>query len=645
MFNLLADIKTVEKNEDSGELRISGWASTPSTDRAMDVVQSEAWTRGGLNNYTKNPILLFNHDYDEPIGKADLVEVRDGGLYIEASIYAVSKAYTLIKNGVLKTFSVGFLIKDAEYLEGTGGLLITDAELLEVSVVSVPCNQDATFELAKSAEKKADYDKILEKFGKTPDKDAQASNDIEMTEEEIKAMLEEASRKAAADALAADKAAREKEAKEAAEKKAAEDAQKEQVTAVIGETVAEKVSAAVAEAMEKNQGEDLAQTVAELSETIKSNQEEIKAFQDSRREGFFPGAGGSSEKLWEQGSADREKLIEGFILSKALKKPLDQIESQKSLVEKVNSDSSVQVSSDDFEQRVSTELMRDIELQLVIAPLFRGINLTSASQIIPIAPDTGYATHQASGTDLPGTKPNGLLNEVGGAQPYALNEVTLRTDKLVSKAYLANDTEEDTILPILPIIRDGMVRQHAKSVDQMLLTAGVAGSTFPNMTGSSGLAKYAATSSRTVVGPAAGAKYTAAHLMAGRRNMGKYAINPADVVYLLSIEAYYDLLDDSEFHDMLQVGNEATKLNGEMGRVFGSRILVSDQISNTKAENNIGAYVLNTRNFIVPRLRGLNTESEYSVEGQHWVLASTQRLGFTELIADAASVTAIDYGA
>ena len=642
MFNLLAEIKTVEKNEDSGELKISGWASTPSTDRARDVVQTAAWTKGGLNNYNKNPILLFNHNYDEPIGKATLVDVRDGGLYIEATIFPVSKAYTLVKNGVLKTFSVGFLIKDAEYLEGTGGLLITEAELLEVSVVSVPCNQDATFELSKSAEKPADYEKILEKFGKKLDKDAEASNDIKMTQEEIEKMLADASAKAVKDALAADKAAREEEAKlkAAAETEAAANA--EAVRTIVGETVAEKVSAAVTEAMEKNNGEDFAKTVAELSETIKAQGDEIKAFQDSRREGFFPGTG-SDQKMWENNET-RQKIMEGYILSKALRKPLDQIESQKSLVQKVNASSSVQVSSDDFEQRVSTELMRDIELALVVAPLFRSINLTSASQIIPIAPDTGYATHQASGTDLPGTKPNGLLNEVGGGQPYALNEVVLRTDKLVSKAYLANDTEEDTILPILPIIRDGMIRQHAKSMDQMILTAGVAGSTFPNMV-SKGLLNYAATGSRTVEGPAAAGKYAAAHIRAARRNMDKYGINPEDVISLVSTTAYYDLIDDPEFHDVDQISSMATKLTGEVGRMFGVRILVSSEMNATAAENNVGLLTVNTRNFIVPRLRGMTTESEYSVEGQHWVLASTQRLGFSELIAGAKSVTAIDYGA
>jgi HK97 family phage prohead protease len=57
---------------------------------------------------------------------------------------------SLVKEGILGAFSVGFRVKDADYLSETDGLKIKDAELFEVSVVSVPCNQAATFSLAKS---------------------------------------------------------------------------------------------------------------------------------------------------------------------------------------------------------------------------------------------------------------------------------------------------------------------------------------------------------------------------------------------------------------------------------------------------------------------------------------------------------------
>ena len=60
-------------------------------------------------------------------------------------------------------------------------------------------------------------------------------------------------------------------------------------------------------------------------------------------------------------------------------------------MEKVNAHSGVGVSSADFEQIVSTNIERDIQSELVLAPLFREIQMNSANMIIPILPDSGYA--------------------------------------------------------------------------------------------------------------------------------------------------------------------------------------------------------------------------------------------------------------
>ena len=43
-----------------------------------------------------------------------------------------------------------------------------------------------------------------------------------------------------------------------------------------------------------------------------------------------------------------------------------------------------------------------------------------------------------------------------------MTERTLSTKKLISQSYLGNETEEDAIIPILPLIRESMVRSHAR---------------------------------------------------------------------------------------------------------------------------------------------------------------------------------------
>ena len=48
-----------------------------------------------------------------------------------------------------------------------------------------------------------------------------------------------------------------------------------------------------------------------------------------------------------------------------------------------------------------------------------------------------------------------------------MTERTLSTKKLISQSYLGNETEEDAILPILPLIRESMVRSHARALKML----------------------------------------------------------------------------------------------------------------------------------------------------------------------------------
>ena len=56
----------------------------------------------------------------------------------------------------------------------------------------------------------------------------------------------------------------------------------------------------------------------------------------------------------------------------------------------------------------------------------------------------------------------------------------------------------------------------------------------------------------------------------------------------------------------------ATKLSGEIGQVFGSRVLLCDEFA-TPAVSKFAAIAVNPRNYVLPRLRGVTVESDYEV--------------------------------
>ena len=166
-FFLNSAFETKSNKKGSKSLKIAGYANTIVKDRAGDVVTAQAWAKG-VENYRRNPVLLYQHKHENPIGRVEKITVDKKGIFVEA---AVSKAaeknhgvQTLIKDGALKSFSVGFRVKDGKYNREDDSMMITDVELLEISVVSVPCNQDSLFSIRKSFDSENDYKEFVKSF-------------------------------------------------------------------------------------------------------------------------------------------------------------------------------------------------------------------------------------------------------------------------------------------------------------------------------------------------------------------------------------------------------------------------------------------------------------------------------------------------
>ena len=671
IYHWTSTFKSLGETDDGG-VEIKGSASTNALDRAGDIIETEAWMKGGLENFKNNPIILFNHNYDKPIGRAKDLQVTDGGLEISAKISKAAGDVTqLIKDGVLGAFSVGFRCKDSEYMTETDGYKIKDAELFEVSVVSVPCNQGATFGLSKSFDSMDDYNEFKQSFYKANSNDSADAVEIEQPngaqaqemetnmsnekqapeskpEFDLDSFAQEAAEKAVAEYAmkqAEQKAAEQKAAEEAEEKaaqeaevqKAAEEAKQEEQKTIVqaGLSGAEKLMSDV-ESRVKDDYSNLEQVVKSLEAQLAEKSEEIMNIRESKRVFSDRQGQGDWKKAFEQ------DIVDAKFAGLATGKGWDN-DYAKSVMEKVNAHSGVGVSSADFEQVVSTNVERDIQNELVLAPLFREVPMTSANMIIPILPDSGYAEF-ASAQTASGSSPHGNLAERGDTygSPFGgidMTERTLSTKKLISQSYLGNETEEDAILPILPLIRESMVRSHARAIENSILAGDDADGAFGTSGASyEGLLHLARNDSDYTQSTTAFATdtVTAAELLALRKNMGKYGVNPSEVVYIVSQTSYYQLLEDAEFQDANLVGDMATKLNGEIGQVFGSRVLLCDEFA-AAATAKFAAVAVYPRNYVIPRLRGVTIESDYEVANQRRVLVASQRIGFTDLIDGATS--------
>ena len=672
IYHWTSTFKSLGETDDGG-IDIKGSASTNGIDRAGDIIESDAWTKGGLENFKNNPIILFNHNYDRPIGRAKDLKVTENGLEISAKISKAAGDVTqLIKDGVLGAFSVGFKVKDADYMTETDGYKIKDAELFEVSVVSVPCNQGATFGLSKSFDSMEQYNEYKQTFYKAnPAESADAVNVEQPRREESHNMetnmsnekqspesnfdLDAFAKKVAADTAAEiamkqaeSKAAEQKAAEEAAQKatndaevqKAAEVADQEKTKTIVeaGLSGAEKLMNDV-ETRVNNNYSNLEAVVKNLESQLAEKSEEIMNIRESKRHFSDRNGQGDWKKTFEQ------DILDAKFAGLATGKGWDS-EVAKGVMEKVNQHSGVQVSSADFEQIVSTNIERDIQNELVLAPLFREVPMTSANMIIPILPDSGYAEF-TSGSAVANDNLDMRSAAYGADAGVSMAERTLSTKKLISQSFLGNETEEDAILPILPLIRESMVRSHARAIENSILAGddadGVFGTSGASFEGLLHLARNDSDYTQSATAFATDT-VTAAELLSMRKNMGKYGVNPSEVVYIVSQRTYYELLEDAEFQDANLVGDMATKLSGEIGQVFGSRVPLCDEFA-TPAVSKFGAIAVNPRNYVMPRLRGVTVESDYEVINQRRVLVASQRLGFTDLIDGATSKWAWMYKA
>jgi HK97 family phage prohead protease len=140
---------SIEKKADGDNLIISGYANKKIVDSAGDLVYPDGVDTSG---FEKNPIILFNHDMSFPIGKVTDLVIQDDGILIKAQITQsddnkVAYIKDLIREGILKTFSIGFSVQDEQATKGINH--IKKWKLHEISVVTIPMNEESEFNLVK----------------------------------------------------------------------------------------------------------------------------------------------------------------------------------------------------------------------------------------------------------------------------------------------------------------------------------------------------------------------------------------------------------------------------------------------------------------------------------------------------------------
>lgn len=154
----ILNVRAVEEGE--AERIIRGVATTPTPDRMGDVIEPL-----GVN-FTNPMPLLWQHEHDKPVGHAWFGKPKKDGISFEAKLPRIDEAGALrdrieeawqsVKSGLVAAVSIGFRpMADAFEIMRDGGIRFMETEVLELSLVTIPANAEATITLVKSLDRGA----------------------------------------------------------------------------------------------------------------------------------------------------------------------------------------------------------------------------------------------------------------------------------------------------------------------------------------------------------------------------------------------------------------------------------------------------------------------------------------------------------
>jgi len=141
---------------DDEQRTIEGIATTPSTDRMGDIVEPMGAT------FALPMPLLWQHNHEAPVGMVEFAKPTKAGIPFKATLARVLEPGTLkdrvdeawqsVKAGLIRAVSIGFRPIDYETMKD-GGLRFKVWEWLELSLVTIPANADATITTIRSVDR------------------------------------------------------------------------------------------------------------------------------------------------------------------------------------------------------------------------------------------------------------------------------------------------------------------------------------------------------------------------------------------------------------------------------------------------------------------------------------------------------------
>lgn len=219
----------------------------------------------------------------------------------------------------------------------------------------------------------------------------------------------------------------------------------------------------------------------------------------------------------------------------------------------------------------SSTLLEEIWLKLEVAALFKRFNMTGPTFTFPFAPDRLTARK--------GTEAAAVTKD-----RFATDQIIFTAKKIMANVDFTDEIELDSLIAILPLVRQKLIEGFAIGQEQIAINGDVtvgaanvngtlAGNTEDIRLTVNGLRKYGLASNSYSL---ASGGFSADNMRLLRTKMGKYGKNPSDLCYIMTINDYNKVLGFANYQTLYQYGPGAVIMNGELGRIDGIPLIVTE---------------------------------------------------------------------
>jgi len=333
--------------------------------------------------------------------------------------------------------------------------------------------------------------------------------------------------------------------------------------------------------------EDKEYSKEQLEALVKAESERLAEEKFARhgvgRKGEFDISGGPGVAGMEDSGLPEELQIKSdhiYIASKLLKcdpRSLKMWERFDNLRKKAMDTATASEGAEWIPTGFSPRMLETIRLKLKVAALHERIPMPTNPFKLPIEGGDATIYLQAEQTSDTPTKVT--------ASTTGTDNITFDAVKLMARVIASVELEEDSVIGVVGYIRNKLIKGLAEAIEDTTLNGDTStthqdsdthalGAT-AHQKGWKGYRKYALAAALATVDLST---FNIANLRAIRTAMGKYGTNPADLAWVVGVKGYDKMLSLDEVKTVDKYGDKATILQGELAKLDGSPVIVSEKV-------------------------------------------------------------------